>query len=141
MQVVCETTQSTDVKVKVAALQCLVRIMSLYYQYMETYMGPALFAITLEAMKSDMDEVALQGMFSRKCQLDNFILASILKFCKKKFQDQGNKFESFKKLSFSMFSTFAIFTFFFQRPSLKSKGQKLLYLHSFTNLELFLFRY
>ena len=141
MQVVCETTQSTDVKVKVAALQCLVRIMSLYYQYMETYMGPALFAITLEAMKSDMDEVALQGIFSRKCQLDNFILASILKFCKKKFQDQGNKFESFKKLSFSMFSTFAIFTFFFQRPSLKSKGQKLLYLHSFTNLELFLFRY
>jgi len=62
MQVVCETTQSPDVKVKVAALQCLVRIMSLYYQYMETYMGPALFAITLEAMKSDMDEVALQGI-------------------------------------------------------------------------------
>ena len=83
MQVVCETTQSTDVKVKVAALQCLVRIMSLYYQYMETYMGPALFAITLEAMKSDMDEVALQGMFSRKCQLDNFISASILNIVKK----------------------------------------------------------
>ena len=62
MQVVCETTQSTDVKVKVAALQCLVRIMSLYYQYMETYMGPALFAITLEAMRSEMDEVALQGI-------------------------------------------------------------------------------
>ena len=50
MQVVCETTQSPDVKVKVAALQCLVRIMSLYYQYMETYMGPALFAITLEVL-------------------------------------------------------------------------------------------
>ena len=83
MQVVCETTQSTDVKVKVAALQCLVRIMSLYYQYMETYMGPALFAITLEAMKSDMDEVALQGMFSRRCQSEDFILASILKIEKK----------------------------------------------------------
>ena len=62
MQVVCEATQSTDVKVKVAALQCLVRIMSLYYQHMETYMGPALFAITLEAMKSEIDEVALQGI-------------------------------------------------------------------------------
>merc|ERR1719242_455551 len=62
MQVVCEATQSTDVQVKVSALQCLVRIMSLYYQYMETYMGPALFAITLEAMKSDIDEVALQGI-------------------------------------------------------------------------------
>ena len=62
MQVVCEATQSNDVKVKVAALQCLVRIMSLYYQHMETYMGPALFAITLEAMKSEIDEVALQGI-------------------------------------------------------------------------------
>lgn len=70
-----------------AALQNLVKIMSLYYQYMETYMGPALFAvsvcvcarvcfplaacltcvssfsqITIEAMKSDIDEVALQGI-------------------------------------------------------------------------------
>ncbi len=27
------------IKVKVAALQCLVKIMSLYYQYMESYMG------------------------------------------------------------------------------------------------------
>uniref|UniRef100_A0AAY5KMW5 Importin N-terminal domain-containing protein n=1 Tax=Esox lucius TaxID=8010 RepID=A0AAY5KMW5_ESOLU len=32
--------------VRVAALQNLVKIMSLYYQYMETYMGPALFAVT-----------------------------------------------------------------------------------------------
>ena len=57
MQVVCEATQATDIQVKVAALQCLVKIMSLYYQYMESYMGPALFAITLEAMKSESDEV------------------------------------------------------------------------------------
>ncbi len=45
MQVVCEATQSADVKVKVSALQCLVKIMSLYYQYMEHYMGPALFSV------------------------------------------------------------------------------------------------
>uniref|UniRef100_A0A2P2HWX4 Importin subunit beta-1-like n=1 Tax=Hirondellea gigas TaxID=1518452 RepID=A0A2P2HWX4_9CRUS len=62
MQVVCEATQSTNTQIKVAALQCLVKIMSLYYQYMECYMGPALFAITLEAMKSDREEVALQGI-------------------------------------------------------------------------------
>lgn len=62
MQVVCEATQASDVQVKVAALQCLVKILSLYYQFMEAYMGPALFAITLEAMKSDIDEVALQGI-------------------------------------------------------------------------------
>ena len=28
-----------DLQVKVSALQCLVKIMSLYYQYMEAYMG------------------------------------------------------------------------------------------------------
>ena len=61
MEVVCEATQSTDTKVKVAALQCLVKIMTLYYQFMEPYMGQALFPITLEAMKSDINEVALQG--------------------------------------------------------------------------------
>ncbi|KAL4217331.1 Importin subunit beta-1 [Mactra antiquata] len=62
MQVVCEATQSEDTRVRVAALQCLVKIMSLYYIYMEHYMGPALFAITVEAMKSDVDEIALQGI-------------------------------------------------------------------------------
>ena len=49
-------------QVKVAAMQCLVKIMSLYYQYMEAYMGQALFAITLEAMKNEADEVSLQGI-------------------------------------------------------------------------------
>ncbi|XP_043211672.1 importin subunit beta-1-like isoform X2 [Amphibalanus amphitrite] len=62
MEVTCEATQSSDTQIRVAALQCLVKIMTNYYQYMETYMGPALFAITLEAMKSDVDEVALQGI-------------------------------------------------------------------------------
>ncbi|KAL8564063.1 Importin subunit beta-1 [Nucella lapillus] len=62
MQVVCEATQSADSRVKVAALQCLVKIMSLFYQYMKDYMGPALFAITIEAIESDVDEIALQGI-------------------------------------------------------------------------------
>lgn len=47
MQVVCEATQSSNTAVRVSALQCLVKIMSLYYQYMECYMGPALFAVSL----------------------------------------------------------------------------------------------
>ena len=62
MQVVCDATQATEIKVKVAALQCLVKIMSLYYQFMETYMDPAVFPITLDAMKSEHDDVALQGI-------------------------------------------------------------------------------
>lgn len=46
MEVVCEATQSTDTQVRVAALQCLVKIMSLYYHYMEPYMGQALFPVS-----------------------------------------------------------------------------------------------
>lgn len=63
MEVVCEATQSLDTQIKVAALQCLVKILSLYYQYMEPYMAQALFPITLEAMKSDNDAVALQVIY------------------------------------------------------------------------------
>ncbi|XP_065202089.1 importin subunit beta-1 isoform X2 [Planococcus citri] len=62
MGIVCETTQCTDTQIRVAALQCLVKVMSLYYQYMEPYMAQALFPITLEAMRSDVDEISLQGI-------------------------------------------------------------------------------
>jgi importin subunit beta-1 len=51
MQVTCNASQSAETGIKVAALQCLVKIMSLYYRYMEPYMGRALFHITLQAMK------------------------------------------------------------------------------------------
>jgi importin subunit beta-1 len=51
MQVACNATQSTDTAIKVIALECLVKIMSLYYRHMEPYMGRALFHITLQAMK------------------------------------------------------------------------------------------
>lgn len=62
MEVVCESTQSADTQISVAALQCLVKILTLYYQYMEVYMAPALFPITLQAMKSDNEQIALQGI-------------------------------------------------------------------------------
>lgn len=42
---VCVFITVLCLQVRVAALQNLVKIMSLYYQYMETYMGPALFAV------------------------------------------------------------------------------------------------
>lgn len=62
MQVICEATQVEEAKVKVVALQSLVKIVSLYYQHMESYMAPALFAITMEAIRSTDDEVCLQGI-------------------------------------------------------------------------------
>ena len=62
MQVICELTQQTDSRQQVASLQCLVKIVTLYYDFMENYMGRALFGITQGAMKSDEDGVVLQGI-------------------------------------------------------------------------------
>ncbi|CAF0944344.1 unnamed protein product [Brachionus calyciflorus] len=62
MQIICEATQSDNPQIKISALQNLVRIMNLYYEFMENYMGQALFAITVSAMKSSSDDVALQGI-------------------------------------------------------------------------------
>lgn len=45
MQIICEATQSENNQIKVSALQNLVKIMNLYYEYMEAYMGQALFAV------------------------------------------------------------------------------------------------
>uniref|UniRef100_A0A0M3J3D4 Importin subunit beta-1 (inferred by orthology to a human protein) n=1 Tax=Anisakis simplex TaxID=6269 RepID=A0A0M3J3D4_ANISI len=69
MQMVCEATQCQETPVKVVAMQCLVRIMSLYYIYMEQYMY-ALFPITVNAMKMQIDDVALQGIefWSNVCE-------------------------------------------------------------------------
>ncbi|CAH3016733.1 unnamed protein product [Porites evermanni] len=62
MQVVCQASVADDTQLKVAGLQNIVKIMSLYYQHMKAYMGNALFPICMEAMKSDVDEVVLQGI-------------------------------------------------------------------------------
>lgn len=45
MQIVCEATQSSDVNVQVAAFECLVRIMQIYYDKMRFYMEKALFGV------------------------------------------------------------------------------------------------
>ena len=46
MQVVCEATQSPSSAVQVAAFECLVRIMHLYYDQMKFYMERALFGVS-----------------------------------------------------------------------------------------------
>jgi hypothetical protein len=48
MQVVCEATQASVVPIQVAAFECLVRIMSLYYEKMSFYMERALFGVSVE---------------------------------------------------------------------------------------------
>ena len=64
MQVVCEATQSPNTKIKVSALQCLVKIMSLYYRYMEAYMGPALFAVSVGGCLLVQEKFLLNRMIS-----------------------------------------------------------------------------
>lgn len=50
MEVVCETTQSKDTQIRVTALQSLVKIMTLYYEFMDTYMGQALFPVSVSSL-------------------------------------------------------------------------------------------
>ena len=45
MQVVCEATQNSTVQVQVGAFECLVKIMTLYYEKMAFYMERALFGV------------------------------------------------------------------------------------------------
>lgn len=49
MEVVCEATQCTDTQICVAALQCLVKILTLYYQHMEAYMAQASIAKSISS--------------------------------------------------------------------------------------------
>lgn len=46
MQVICECTQSRHVDVVVAASECLVRVVQLYYDKMLFYMKDALFGVS-----------------------------------------------------------------------------------------------
>ncbi|KAF8335779.1 karyopherin Kap95 [Cantharellus anzutake] len=62
MQVVCEATQNPSVDVQVLAFECLVRIMSLYYDKMGFYMERALFGLTVLGMKNPEERVALQAV-------------------------------------------------------------------------------
>lgn len=61
MQVVCEATQNPSVLVQVGAFECLVRIMSLYYDKMSLYMEQALFGVS---SVSSSDDSKVTGLFS-----------------------------------------------------------------------------
>ncbi|KAF8720311.1 hypothetical protein AX14_011024 [Amanita brunnescens Koide BX004] len=62
MQVVCEATQNSAVDVQVGSFECLVKIMSLYYDKMALYMEQALFGLTVVGMKNADERVALQAI-------------------------------------------------------------------------------
>ncbi|MCJ1390337.1 karyopherin beta [Xylographa bjoerkii] len=57
MQVVCEATQSGDVRIEAGAYGCLNRIMGLYYDKMSFYMEKALYGLTIIGMKNEEEDV------------------------------------------------------------------------------------
>lgn len=61
MRVVCEATMSSDVKLRLAAMECLVSISSHYYDSLSTYMQD-IFNITAKAVKEDEEAVSLQAI-------------------------------------------------------------------------------
>lgn len=78
MQVVCEATQAQDVKTRVAAFECLVRIAALYYAKIAAWMQN-IFNLTLEAIRKDEEPVGLQAVefWSTVCDVEIDILMEI----------------------------------------------------------------
>lgn len=92
MQVVCEATQASDVKTRIAAYECLVKIASLYYSKLAAWMQnifnvcfpsnsmmlvlTSFVQITLEAIRKDEEGVALQAVeyWSTICDVEIDIL-------------------------------------------------------------------
>lgn len=72
MQVVCEATQSLDSEVSSLALECIIKIVSLYYPLMEEYMSCALCPITLQAVNSGNQKIVFQGIefWSTLCDVE-----------------------------------------------------------------------
>ncbi|CAL4982818.1 unnamed protein product [Urochloa decumbens] len=61
MSVVCEATKSPEMKIRLAAFDCLVAISSTYYDKLATYMQD-IFDITAKAVRGDEESVALQAI-------------------------------------------------------------------------------
>jgi importin subunit beta-1 len=78
MQVVCEGTQASDTEAQVSAYQCLIRIVDLYYRYMELYMKKALYGVTIFSMQSENERVVLQAIefWSTLCEREYDLLAA-----------------------------------------------------------------
>ena len=66
MQVVCEATQNPSVPVQVGAFECLVKIMSLYYDKMNYYMERALFGVCLVPLRVHADSDLLSPLSAHR---------------------------------------------------------------------------
>ena len=66
METVCTCTVNKDADIRTMAFECLVKIMTLYYEFMEPYMKSALVGLTTAAMQYTVthndEQVALQAI-------------------------------------------------------------------------------
>ncbi|EDW78366.2 uncharacterized protein Dwil_GK16389 [Drosophila willistoni] len=62
MKTLGELTQCLNIRVCVTALQCLVKIITLYYHHMEPYMTQMLLPISLQSIGSQNADISLQGI-------------------------------------------------------------------------------
>ncbi|KAI9221474.1 karyopherin Kap95 [Blastocladiella britannica] len=77
MQVLCEGTQDKIEGVQVAAYECLIKTVDIYYKHMELYMRKALFGVTIFSMQSESDAVVLQAIefWSTLAERENDLMA------------------------------------------------------------------
>jgi len=89
MQVTCESALVPEVKVRIASFECLVKISSLYYDKLAPYMQK-LFNLTLEAIKKDEEQVALQGLefWSTICDEEIYLMEEAEEAAELKIQPQ-----------------------------------------------------
>lgn len=76
MQVVCEATATGNDELAVAAFECLVKIISTYYDKMGYYMEQALFQMTINGMKNKNPDIVLQAVefWSSICETEKLCL-------------------------------------------------------------------
>jgi importin subunit beta-1 len=73
MQIVCESTQSTEsADLQVIGFECLVKIVGMYYDYMGLYMQKALYGLTVLGMRHENEKVVLQAIefWSTICEIE-----------------------------------------------------------------------
>eukprot|EP00798_Chlamydomonas_sp_ICE-L_P017132 gene17132-23436_t len=77
MNVVCQGTQSSEIRIRIASFECLHAIMGLYYSKLPAYMTE-LYNITVRAIKEDQEEVSLQAIefWSTVCDTELDLLDS-----------------------------------------------------------------
>eukprot|EP01100_Stratorugosa_tubuloviscum_P014734 TRINITY_DN8037_c3_g1_i1.p1 TRINITY_DN8037_c3_g1~~TRINITY_DN8037_c3_g1_i1.p1 ORF type:complete len:852 (-),score=411.08 TRINITY_DN8037_c3_g1_i1:39-2594(-) len=61
MLVVCETAEFPDTRIRTTAFESLARIAMLYYEFLQPYMSK-IFDLTINAIKNDSEDVALQAV-------------------------------------------------------------------------------